>query len=219
MFPSLAQPSHRHIVTARGEFSNSKKLDYFSTECIYSPDAYRGHARAFLKDLEATRPSAIIDIIHSGVLRYFIVGPCVHGLDLAPKPKPWLSGQAGPEHQVSPSHGYVSLLIGAIMLAVCRDPKSGYKAFISISSSNACATVFECDRCKNYAQHRINCLSSGRSYLRVRLKYLPLTVSMLHIQSFTLLLAALSLGVSASVVSTPLDMVNKQLAPDGYTRL
>jgi len=43
-----------------------KKLDYFSTECIYSPDAYRGHARGFLKDLEKERPSAIIDIIHSG---------------------------------------------------------------------------------------------------------------------------------------------------------
>ncbi len=43
-----------------------KKLDYFSTECIYSPNAYRGYARAFIKDLEAIRPSAIIDIIHSG---------------------------------------------------------------------------------------------------------------------------------------------------------
>ncbi|KAI9493532.1 cytoplasmic tRNA 2-thiolation protein 1 [Zychaea mexicana] len=43
-----------------------KKLDYFSTECIYSPNAYRGHARTFLKDLESIRPSAIIDIIHSG---------------------------------------------------------------------------------------------------------------------------------------------------------
>lgn len=43
-----------------------KKLDYFSTECIYSPNAYRGHARTFLKDLEAIRPSSIIDIIHSG---------------------------------------------------------------------------------------------------------------------------------------------------------
>ncbi|XP_060787775.1 cytoplasmic tRNA 2-thiolation protein 1 isoform X1 [Neoarius graeffei] len=43
-----------------------KKLDYFSTECIYSPNAYRGHARTFLKDLEAVRPSAIMDIIHSG---------------------------------------------------------------------------------------------------------------------------------------------------------
>ncbi|KAG5462022.1 MAG: hypothetical protein BJ554DRAFT_5700, partial [Olpidium bornovanus] len=43
-----------------------KKLDYFSTECVYSPDAYRGHARTFLKNLESVRPSAIIDIIHSG---------------------------------------------------------------------------------------------------------------------------------------------------------
>lgn len=43
-----------------------KKLDYFSTECIYSPNAYRGHARELIKDLEAIRPSSIIDIIHSG---------------------------------------------------------------------------------------------------------------------------------------------------------
>jgi len=43
-----------------------QKLDYFSTECIYSPNAYRGHARDFLKDLEAIRPSAVADIIHSG---------------------------------------------------------------------------------------------------------------------------------------------------------
>ena len=50
----------------RCRYAYFKKLDYFSTECIYSPDAYRGHARVFLKDLEAARPSAIIDIIHSG---------------------------------------------------------------------------------------------------------------------------------------------------------
>lgn len=43
-----------------------KKLDYFSTECLYSPNAYRGFAREFLKDLEKLRPSAIIDIIHAG---------------------------------------------------------------------------------------------------------------------------------------------------------
>ncbi|KAG0334805.1 cytosolic thiouridylase subunit Ctu1 [Podila horticola] len=43
-----------------------KKLDYFSTECIYSPNAYRGHARVFLKDLEAVRRTSIVDIIHSG---------------------------------------------------------------------------------------------------------------------------------------------------------
>ncbi|KAJ2609188.1 cytosolic thiouridylase subunit Ctu1 [Coemansia sp. RSA 1365] len=43
-----------------------KRLDYFSTECTYSPNAYRENARHFLKDLESVRPSAIIDIIHSG---------------------------------------------------------------------------------------------------------------------------------------------------------
>eukprot|EP01135_Chromosphaera_perkinsii_P002841 Nk52_evm31s228 gene=Nk52_evmTU31s228 len=43
-----------------------KKLDYFSTECVYAPNAYRGFARVFLKDLEAVRSSAIVDIIHSG---------------------------------------------------------------------------------------------------------------------------------------------------------
>ncbi|XP_072953445.1 cytoplasmic tRNA 2-thiolation protein 1 isoform X2 [Typha angustifolia] len=43
-----------------------KKLDYFSTECIYSPNAYRGFAREFIKDLERLRPRAILDIIRSG---------------------------------------------------------------------------------------------------------------------------------------------------------
>jgi hypothetical protein len=59
-FPCLAGHSSDE------RYAYFKKLDYFSTECIYSPDAYRGHARTFLKDLEAARPSAIIDIIHSG---------------------------------------------------------------------------------------------------------------------------------------------------------
>ncbi|XP_033205161.1 cytosolic thiouridylase subunit 1 [Bombus vancouverensis nearcticus] len=43
-----------------------KQLIYFSTECIYAPNAYRGHARTYLKDLEKIRPSSILDIIHSG---------------------------------------------------------------------------------------------------------------------------------------------------------
>lgn len=47
-------------------YAHFKKLDYFSTECIYSPNAYRGHARTYLKDLEAVRPTSILDIIHSG---------------------------------------------------------------------------------------------------------------------------------------------------------
>ncbi|KAM3829845.1 cytoplasmic tRNA 2-thiolation protein 1 [Vipera latastei] len=41
-------------------------LDYFSTECVYAPNAYRGHVRALLKDLEAIRPSSVADLVHSG---------------------------------------------------------------------------------------------------------------------------------------------------------
>jgi hypothetical protein len=33
-----------------------KKLDYFSTECVYAPFAARGFARDFVKDLEVGRP-------------------------------------------------------------------------------------------------------------------------------------------------------------------
>ncbi|PVU90653.1 hypothetical protein BB559_004500 [Furculomyces boomerangus] len=47
-------------------YAYHKKLDYFATECTYSPNAYRGYARVFLKDLEAVRPSSILDIIYSG---------------------------------------------------------------------------------------------------------------------------------------------------------
>ncbi|XP_060529409.1 cytoplasmic tRNA 2-thiolation protein 1 [Cylas formicarius] len=43
-----------------------QKLVYFSTECVYAPNAYRGHARMLLKDLEKIDPSIIMSIIHSG---------------------------------------------------------------------------------------------------------------------------------------------------------
>jgi len=46
-------------------YAYHRSLVYFSTECIYSPNAYRGFAREFIKDLEIIRPSAILDIIHS----------------------------------------------------------------------------------------------------------------------------------------------------------
>lgn len=42
------------------------RLDYFSTECTYAPGAFRGFARAFIKDLEKLKPMAILDIIKSG---------------------------------------------------------------------------------------------------------------------------------------------------------
>lgn len=43
-----------------------KRLVYFSTECVFAPNAYRGHARVLLKDLEKIDPAVIMNIIHSG---------------------------------------------------------------------------------------------------------------------------------------------------------
>ena len=71
-------------------YARVNKLDYFYTECIYAPNAYRGYARfvigdlnwerglhiftarmnrvfrSFIKNLERIRPRAILDIIKSG---------------------------------------------------------------------------------------------------------------------------------------------------------
>ncbi len=41
-------------------YAFARKLDYFSTECKYAPNAYRGFARAFIKDLENLRPRSIL---------------------------------------------------------------------------------------------------------------------------------------------------------------
>ncbi|KAF7531343.1 hypothetical protein G7054_g8979 [Neopestalotiopsis clavispora] len=47
-------------------YAHHKKLDYFSTECLYSPEAFRGSARSLIKNLEKVRPSAILDVVRSG---------------------------------------------------------------------------------------------------------------------------------------------------------
>lgn len=47
-------------------YAHHKGLDYFTTECIYSPEAFRGSARTLIKNLERVRPSAILDIVKSG---------------------------------------------------------------------------------------------------------------------------------------------------------
>lgn len=47
-------------------YAHHKKLDYFSTECIYSPEAFRGSARSLIKNMERIRPSAILDVVKSG---------------------------------------------------------------------------------------------------------------------------------------------------------
>jgi cytoplasmic tRNA 2-thiolation protein 1 len=60
------QKSLTPILPRLPRYAYYKKLDYFSTECIYHPNAYRGYAREYLRELEQIRPSAVIDIIHSG---------------------------------------------------------------------------------------------------------------------------------------------------------
>lgn len=47
-------------------YAHYKGLDYFTTECIYSPEAFRGSARTLIKNLERVRPSAILDVVRSG---------------------------------------------------------------------------------------------------------------------------------------------------------
>uniref|UniRef100_A0A1I7X730 Cytoplasmic tRNA 2-thiolation protein 1 n=1 Tax=Heterorhabditis bacteriophora TaxID=37862 RepID=A0A1I7X730_HETBA len=47
-------------------YARVNKLDYFYTECIYAPNAYRGYSRTFVKNLERLRPQAILDLIRSG---------------------------------------------------------------------------------------------------------------------------------------------------------
>lgn len=42
-----------------------QKLDYFATECVYAPHAYRGRARELIKDAEALRSSVILDVIRA----------------------------------------------------------------------------------------------------------------------------------------------------------
>ncbi|KAF6077191.1 cytosolic thiouridylase subunit 1 [Phyllostomus discolor] len=46
-------------------YAHFRRLDYFSEECVYAPEAFRGHARDLLKLLEAARPSAVLDLVHS----------------------------------------------------------------------------------------------------------------------------------------------------------
>jgi len=43
-----------------------KKLDYFATECTYSPQAYRAFTREFIKDVEIIEPKGILNTIVSG---------------------------------------------------------------------------------------------------------------------------------------------------------
>lgn len=44
-------------------YAHYKKLEYFSTECTYSKDAFRGHFKELMKDMMTLKPGIIVDII------------------------------------------------------------------------------------------------------------------------------------------------------------
>ncbi|KAH9578200.1 Cytoplasmic tRNA 2-thiolation protein 1 [Trypanosoma melophagium] len=46
-------------------YAHLQQLDYFTTECTYSKDAFRGEARMLLKELEVLQPRCILDTIRS----------------------------------------------------------------------------------------------------------------------------------------------------------
>ncbi|KAG5490773.1 hypothetical protein JKF63_00895 [Porcisia hertigi] len=47
-------------------YAHFKHLDYFTTECTYAKEAFRGTARTLVKELEALRPRSIADTVYSG---------------------------------------------------------------------------------------------------------------------------------------------------------
>uniref|UniRef100_A0A6B2FXS5 Cytoplasmic tRNA 2-thiolation protein 1 (Trinotate prediction) n=1 Tax=Myxobolus squamalis TaxID=59785 RepID=A0A6B2FXS5_MYXSQ len=44
-------------------YAKYQKLEYFATECVYSPYGYRGSVRTFIKDLESVKPISLLNII------------------------------------------------------------------------------------------------------------------------------------------------------------
>lgn len=78
-------------------YAHHKKLDYFSTECIYSPEAFRGSARTLIKSLERVRPSAILDVVRSGEDMAMLVPEEVTGISQCKSQKVSLSSADGEE--------------------------------------------------------------------------------------------------------------------------
>ena len=86
-------------------YAHHKGLDYFSTECIYSPEAFRGSARALIKNLERVRPSAILDVVRSGEDMAKLVPVEVTGQGTGPKDVLVLDGEAEGENGCGSANG------------------------------------------------------------------------------------------------------------------
>ncbi|KAG6993726.1 cytoplasmic tRNA 2-thiolation protein 1 [Physcia stellaris] len=86
-------------------YAHHKGLDYFSTECIYSPEAFRGSARALIKNLERVRPSAILDVVKSGEDMAKLVPVEVTGAGKGPKDVLVIDGEAEGEGGCGSANG------------------------------------------------------------------------------------------------------------------
>lgn len=75
-------------------YAHHKELDYFTTECIYSPEAFRGSARTLIKSLERVRPSAILDVVRSGEDMARLVPEDIDGGRKCGKDVPVIEGEA-----------------------------------------------------------------------------------------------------------------------------
>jgi cytoplasmic tRNA 2-thiolation protein 1 len=82
-------------------YAHHKKLDYFSTECLYSPEAFRGSARSLIKNLERVRPSAILDVVRSGEDMAKLVPEAVTGVSHCKSQKVSLSSADGEEESAA----------------------------------------------------------------------------------------------------------------------
>ena len=79
-------------------YAHHRRLDYFSTECIYSPEAFRGSARSLIKALERVRPSAILDVVRSGEdMARLVPGKVVGKTGCAGKGATAMTGEDGDE--------------------------------------------------------------------------------------------------------------------------
>ncbi|KAL8828388.1 MAG: hypothetical protein Q9191_002624 [Dirinaria sp. TL-2023a] len=86
-------------------YAHHKGLEYFSTECIYSPEAFRGSARQLIKNLERVRPSAILDVVKSGEDMAKLVPPEVSGASKSAKDLTVVEGEAEGEAGCGSANG------------------------------------------------------------------------------------------------------------------
>ena len=86
-------------------YAHHKGLEYFSTECIYSPEAFRGSARQLIKNLERVRPSAILDVVKSGEDMAKLVPPEVSGAGKSAKDVTVVDGEAEGEGGCGSANG------------------------------------------------------------------------------------------------------------------